>query len=159
MSNIKFKMISGGQTGVDRAALDVAMKWGIPYSGWCPAGRWAEDGQIPERYLLKVTPLKDPAQRTVWNVRDSDGVLILCGKNDSVGTQLAQHTAEELGRPIYHSELGKEIGPIVEWVHTLNSGTVNVAGPRESERPGMYRQSFHFLERLVIYLMAERSTS
>ncbi len=151
--------MSGGQTGVDRAALDVAMKWGIPYAGWCPAGRWAEDGPIPERYLLKATPLADPAQRTVWNVRDSDGLLILCGSIKSEGTLLAQHTASELNHPIYHLEMGEAVRPLVEWIQTLKSGTVNVAGPRESEQSGAYEQAFYLMEKLAIYLAAVRSTS
>lgn len=73
------KIVSGGQTGVDRAALDVAMALGLEIGGWCPAGRWAEDGPIDARYPLNETPSADPAQRTEWNVCDSDGTLILTG--------------------------------------------------------------------------------
>ena len=67
------KIVSGGQTGVDRAALDWALASGVPYGGWCPLGRWAEDGPIDARYPLRETPGADPAQRTEWNIRDSDG--------------------------------------------------------------------------------------
>ena len=70
------KIISGGQTGVDRAALDFAIEHDIPYGGWCPKGRKAEDGPIGSRYLLKETPTSTYPQRTEWNVRDSDGTVI-----------------------------------------------------------------------------------
>ncbi|MXZ58236.1 MAG: molybdenum cofactor carrier [Rhodothermaceae bacterium] len=160
MSDSKFTIISGGQTGVDRAALDVAIKWGLPYKGWCPAGRWAEDGKIPGRYLLRVTPESNPAQRTVWNVQESDGVLILGGIEDSEGTQLARKTAEELHQPVLHAELGDPVELVIQWVRALESGIVNVAGPRESEHPGIYEGAFEFLDRVVQgYLAAERNTS
>src|SRR4051794_33669346 len=70
-------IISGGQTGVDRAALDAAMQLRIACGGWCPLGRLAEDGRIPERYPLVETPSDDVAQRTEWNVRDCGAVLVL----------------------------------------------------------------------------------
>src|SRR5262245_51361441 len=77
MRKVISKIVSGGQTGVDRAALDVALELGIPCGGWCPKGRLAEDGPIPERYPLKETTLRVYPQRTEWNVRDSDGTLVL----------------------------------------------------------------------------------
>src|SRR5262245_56376343 len=77
MLKVISKIVSGGQTGVDRAALDVALELGIPCGGWCPKGRLAEDGPIPDRYPLKETPSAVYPQRTEWNVRDSDGTLIL----------------------------------------------------------------------------------
>lgn len=160
MSGSKFTIISGGQTGVDRAALDVAIKWGLPYRGWCPAGRWAEDGKIPDRYLLRVTPESNPAQRTIRNVEESDGVLILGGIKASAGTQLARTTAEERKRPVHHAELGDPIELVIQWVQTLESGIVNVVGPRESEQPGIYAGAFKFLERVVQgFLAADRNTS
>ena len=82
------KLLSGGQSGVDRAVLDVAMERGIDYGGWCPKGGWAEDFPLPPGVLakypnLKETPLADPAQRTEWNVRDADACMIVLGA-DSV---------------------------------------------------------------------------
>ena len=71
------RVVSGGQRGVDRAALDVAIELSIPHGGWCPAGRRAEDGRIPDHFQLQETPSRDYPQRTRWNVRDSDGTLIL----------------------------------------------------------------------------------
>ena len=77
LHNFIAKLISGGQTGVDRAALDAALAAGLPIGGWCPKGRLAEDGVIPLRYPLQETPSQQYAQRTRWNVRDADGTLIL----------------------------------------------------------------------------------
>ena len=71
------KLVSGGQTGVDRVALDFARSQNLPHGGWCPFGRRAEDGTIPASFVLRETPSDDPAQRTEWNVRDSDGTVIL----------------------------------------------------------------------------------
>jgi len=101
------KIMSGGQTGVDRAALDAAMALGLPYGGWCPRGGWAEDHPTPPgvrtRYpLLRETPSRDPATRTRRNVRDSDGTLILVDSRDvtlSRGTALTLAVAERLGKP------------------------------------------------------------
>lgn len=146
---------------MDRATLDVAMKWRLSYHGWCPAGRWAEDGRIPDQYVLQVTPQADPAQRTVWNVRDSDALLILGELPRSEGTLLAQRTAEELGRPIHHALPEEHADTTCKWLkHFGSSCTLNVAGPRESEQPGIYKTAFVFLEALVeCYFAAERSAS
>src|SRR3954454_8651242 len=82
------KIVSGGQTGVDRAALDVALALGIPCGGWCPKGRKAEDGPIEDRYPLSETPSSDYRQRTLWNIRDSDATLILTWGEPTGGTLL-----------------------------------------------------------------------
>src|SRR5215217_2323846 len=94
----EMKIVSGGQTGVDRAALDVALELGIECGGWCPAGRQAEDGPIDARYPLRETPSADPAQRTEWNVRDSDATLLLTTGAASPGTELTREVARRLGR-------------------------------------------------------------
>lgn len=159
--SLYLSFVSGGQTGVDRATLDVAMKWRLPYYGWCPAGRWAEDGRIPDQYILRVTPQADPAQRTVWNVRDSDALLVLGELRRSDGTLLAQRTAEELGRPVHHAMPEEHVETTCEWLKAFGGRcTLNVAGPRESEQPGIYKTAFVFLEALVkCYFAAERSVS
>src|SRR5262245_62085561 len=102
------KIISGGQTGVDRAALDAAIELGIPYGGWCPQDGWAEDCPHPPGLLarypeLRATPLADPAQRTEWNVRDADASLIIVdarGVPASRGTALAAEFAGGYGKPL-----------------------------------------------------------
>ena len=92
-------LVSGGQTGVDRAALDVALALGIACGGWCPRGRRAEDAPLPRRYPLNETPSADYAQRTGWNVRDSDATLLLTPLPPDGGTALTLELAERMGRP------------------------------------------------------------
>ena len=107
-------IISGGQSGVDRAALDEAIARGIPYGGWCPKGGWAEDMPEPPGLLaryphLRETPSADPAERTEWNVRDSDACLILVeasGVAVSGGTALAEKLAARYGKPLLMVDVG-----------------------------------------------------
>lgn len=131
-------IVSGGQTGVDRAALDVAMERGIECGGWCPAGRWAEDGPIDPRYPLCETPSADPAERTEWNVRGSDGTALLFGSGPSPGADLTAELARRLGRPVYPWRLNAppDAGHFRRWLRAHRIRTLNVAGPRESECPG-----------------------
>jgi hypothetical protein len=133
-------VVSGGQTGVDRAALDVALERGIPCGGWCPAGRWAEDGPIHPCYPLRQTPSADPAQRTEWNVRDSDGTALLVAPAASPGTERTAEVARRLGRPVYRWRLDAD--PDAEgfrrWLREHSIRTLNLAGPRESESPGIH---------------------
>jgi hypothetical protein len=133
-------LVSGGQTGVDRAALDVALERGMPCGGWCPAGRWAEDGPIDPRYPLRETPSDDPAERTEWNVRDSEGTLLLTTSAASLGTELTEEVARRLGRPVYPWRLDAppDSGAFRRWLQAHHIRTLNVAGPRESESPGVY---------------------
>ena len=154
------RIVSGGQTGVDRAALDVAIALGIAYGGWCPRGGWAEDeplapGLLARYPLLRETPAAEPAQRTRWNVRDSDATLILLGgapSSASPGTALTLAAARELGRPHAVVELGA--GDALERAGALlaglpSDGTLNVAGPRESGAPGIYARSRALLAELL----------
>ena len=137
------KIVSGGQTGVDRAALDWALARGVPCGGWCPLGRWAEDGPIDVRYPLRETPGADPALRTEWNIRDSDGTLIVTlARRLSGGTLLTAGLARRLARPLLH--LAKADGPAAGQAESLRQfigqheiRVLNVAGPRESGEPGV----------------------
>src|SRR6516162_5915243 len=99
MRKVISKVVSGGQTGVDRAALDIALELGVPCGGWCPKGRLAEDGVIPDRCPLTETPTKRYPQRTEWNVRDSDATLILAAGKPTVGTKLTVEVCRRLGKP------------------------------------------------------------
>ncbi len=139
-------MISGGQTGVDRAALDAARALGIGVGGWCPAGRWAEDGPIATRYPLRETPQADPAVRTRWNVRDSAATLILHRGTLAGGARLCLETAEALGRPVQCVALtgGPPEAGVIAWMQSRN-GRVNIAGPRASEAPGIYEEAYAYL--------------
>ena len=133
-------IVSGGQTGVDRAALDVAIALGFPVGGWCPKGRRAEDGVIAETYPLTETPLAEYAQRTAWNVRDTDGTLVLLFDKPSPGTNVTIEEANALGKALLLVDLttNPEEMEILGWLEANGILVLNVAGPRESEAPGIY---------------------
>ena len=133
-------MISGGQTGVDRAALDAALEAGLAIGGWCPRGRQAEDGVIPARYPLRETASSDPAERTRLNVEGGDATLIVACGASSPGTELTVALAREIGRPVYLVMPGEAPapGPFGDWILANGVRILNVAGPRESECPGIY---------------------
>ncbi len=148
------RIVSGGQTGVDRAALDAAAACGLETGGWCPAGRSSEDGAIPARYPLRETPSSDPAQRTEWNVRDSDATLVLSREAPRGGTALAITAARRQARPLL--ELRLEPGGNAEalararaWLEGARVHALNVAGPRESEEPGVGDDARGFLRALL----------
>ena len=145
------KIISGGQTGVDRAALDAAILLGIEHGGWCPRGRLAEDGRIPDRYRLRETDSADYRVRTEWNVLDGDATLILCRGPLGGGTLLTHALAEQHGRPCLVIDL--QAPPVVEevvhWLRRHDIATLNVAGPRESQSPGIGDAAASFLADLL----------
>jgi hypothetical protein len=144
------RIVSGGQTGVDRAALDVALELGIPCGGWCPRGRRADDGRIPARYPLTETGSPFYKVRTERNVRDSDGTLILnLGKLDG-GTAYTARMAKKHGKPCLIVSLDSEVDPrqITEWLRANNMRCVNIAGPREGKRPGVYAAARDLLLRV-----------
>lgn len=144
------RVVSGGQSGVDRAALDSAMFAGIPCGGWCPLGRRAEDGPIGELYIMDETPTEDYAERTNWNVRDSDATLILTDGDVNGGTALTMDYATQLHRPMLHMDFRwhPDPQPVLEWLVKERVYTLNVAGPRESKSPGIYQKSRAFLDKL-----------
>ena len=136
-------VVSGGQSGVDRAALDAALALAVPVGGWCPAGRWAEDGPIPARYPLVETPSADPEERTRWNVRDADATLVLSPGPPSGGTRLTADVARRLGRPLFVAAPTDAVDAAVRWAARAVplAGRLDVAGPRESEAPGVYAEA------------------
>jgi hypothetical protein len=134
------KLVSGGQTGADRAALDFALARHLPHGGWCPRGRRAEDGPLAARYQLRETPDDDHAQRTEWNVRDSDGTVIFSLAAELTGG--SAHTADcarRLGRPWLHltPAVPQPARLLREFVAAHALATLNVAGPRASEEPAV----------------------
>jgi hypothetical protein len=147
-------VVSGGQTGVDRAALDAAAAAGLARGGFCPRARAAEDGPIPAAYPLRETPSADPAERTSWNVRDSDATLALTRGAPRGGTALALERARELGRPALRLDLAA-LAPADAarsaraWLRRERVGVLNVAGPRESEAPGIYAEARALLEEVL----------
>lgn len=133
------KIVSGGQTGADRAALDWAVANGIAHGGWCPRGRRAEDGAIDVRYALVETPSKNYGQRTKWNVRDSDATLIVSNNPGLSGGSLktADH-ARLLGKPCLHIyEISVAARKLSDFLAVHEVRVLNVAGPRESSSPGI----------------------
>ena len=144
---------SGGQTGVDRAALQVAIALGIRYGGWCPKGGWAEDSPTPPGVrahypLLVETPSADPRQRSAWNVRDSDATMLVAkgDSSDSPGTDFTRMCAELIfERPVFVVRLDERqsVTDVQRWLarrlrdNARPTFTLNVAGPRESEIPGI----------------------
>jgi hypothetical protein len=142
------KLVSGGQTGVDRAALEVALQLGIPCGGWCPRGRRAEDGTIPARYPLAETPDTRYPQRTAWNVRDSDGTLVLHAGPPRGGTALTLRVARRQGKPLLAVDLDDDpdAAVVAEWITRSGIQLLNVAGPRESESPGIGSRAARLLE-------------
>ena len=145
------RLISGGQTGADRAGLDVGLALNIPVGGWCPQGRKAEDGRIPDRYPLTETAEADYDTRTRRNVEHSDGTLILnLGMLDG-GTALTVKLARQMGKPCLIVALEEGIEPTAfrEWLDENHIAVLNVAGPRESKRPGVYDATCRLLNALL----------
>ncbi len=141
------KIISGGQTGVDRGALDAAIELGLPHGGWCPRGRTAEDGRIPSSYNLAETDSTDYPERTERNVLDGDATLIFCRGPLSGGTELTLRLAKRHGRPRLVVDLGGFIEPAVvrDWLTHNAVEVLNVAGPRESQSPGIAAAAREYL--------------
>ncbi len=158
MTGAPMRIVSGGQSGVDRAALDVAASRGLDLGGWCPRGGWAEDFPDPPGVLEKYpqmteTPGNDPSQRTRWNVRDADATLILVTTEIGVsaGSDFTLACALALAKPhlVIDLRAGDALSAAREWVSRIAPATLNVAGPRESEAPGVYRAARRFLETLL----------
>ena len=147
------RVISGGQTGVDRAALDVALKLGVPCGGWCPRGRRAEDGPLKEVYPLQETPSSDYTQRTRWNVRDSDGTVVLYKSSLSGGSALTVELAKEQAKPCLVIDLCEDSSPeiLLDWLKLQQIRTLNVAGTRESGSTGIYEEACQFLKEAFSY--------
>jgi len=145
------KIVSGGQSGVDRAALDAGLAMGVPVGGWCPRGRLAEDGTIPPRYPLKETDTAEYEQRTELNVRDSGATLIITRGTPTGGTAYTVDMAAKWDRPCMVVDLadGADIPEIVRWLEAQGIATLNVAGPRESSMPRIHDEAYALLAALL----------
>lgn len=158
-------IISGGQTGTDRAALDAAIALNIPYGGWCPKGRIDEIDVIPKKYsgLTEIsgefkTEQENYDTRTKHNIRDSDGTLILVPKKPlppkiKDGTLLTIKEVERQKKPHLEIDLSepmeKKIDAIINWVEKHNIQILNIAGPRETSSPGIYQASLEVIENVL----------
>jgi hypothetical protein len=155
------KIVSGGQTGVDRAALDVAVKLGIPHGGWVPKGRIAEDGPISHHYRVRETPTAIYAERTEKNVVDSDGTLIISRGDLSGGSEVTREMALKHDRPWLHVDLNQTAAfraavLITQWIDTHRIQVLNVAGPRASKNPRIYPDTLSLLESVYFMSLAPR---
>lgn len=137
------KIVSGGQTGADRAGLDFAIYHNLTHGGWCPKGRIAEDGAIASQYDLVETPSEKYNQRTEWNVRDSDGTVIFTMSKDlSGGSMLTAKFAQKHGKPMLHIYPGVNYQPelgLLRFVEAQEIKVLNIAGSRASKAPEVYR--------------------
>jgi hypothetical protein len=145
------KIISGGQTGADQAALDVAIKMGIPHGGWIPKGRKTEKGYLPDKYRLQEMPDGNYAKRTVKNVIDSGATLILSHGKLSGGSEFTRIVAEKYRRPCLHVDLSlqsdlRAARTIKDWIIQCKIEVLNVAGPRESNDPHIYAATVNILQ-------------
>lgn len=166
------KIISGGQTGVDQSALQVAIDAGLEHGGWCPPGRVCESGIIPDHFHLKETafardtsaPNIPRSQRTIWNIRDSDGTLIFWDKEvaklqSDKGTKLTLDIAKKLGKPYLVVDLNsydvdqQNVSGIVEeikgWLIKNEIEILSVGGPSENTCPGIFKKTYHLLLPIV----------
>ncbi len=153
-------IISGGQTGVDRAALDFAMQRGILCTGWCPRDRAAEDGAIPLRYPLIETEDPVPEVRTEKNVMDSDGTLVIVHGTPDPGTGHTIEMAYKHEKPFFMHDLVSSGMPdvVAHWLRRFRVQILNIAGPRESLSPGIHDATVEFLIELFAFLdMPEES--
>ena len=157
------RIISGGQTGADRAALDFAIKMDLPHGGYVPKGRMAEDGPIPDEYKLQEMPTSSYPKRTEQNVIDSDGTLVITHGKLTGGSLLTKEFAENQKKPCLHVDLNKEVEyaaavHIDDWAQEHGIEVLNVAGPRASKDPKVYEKVLKVLE--IVYQMqasAEKS--
>mgnify|MGYP001369147878 CR=1 FL=1 len=137
------KIISGGQTGADRAALDFAIDHNIPYGGWLPKGRITEDGTLSYRYHLQEMPTEDYSKRTEKNVLDSDGTVIVSNGFLTGGSAVTREFAMEHKKPWIHLDL-KELSmneaadKMIAWLTENEIRVLNVAGPRAGKDPSIY---------------------
>lgn len=146
------KVLAGGQTGVDRGALNAALAMGFPCGGWCPKGRLAEDGTIPDRYPLSETPTSVYEERTEWNARDSDATLILTRHATlGGGTKFTHEMADRYNRACLVLDPGapENLKAAHSWLSDHAVKTLNVAGPRESEEPGIQEVAQAFITMLL----------
>lgn len=165
---------TGGQSGADRGAMDAALACGVTLSGWCPAGGWAEDFPNPPGVMtrypqLRATPLRDVAQRTEWNIRDSTCCLVLntAGHGVSQGTDIGYALYERYHVPAFEividgiESLDKQVEHACAWLEALPEETLvlGVGGPRESECPGIYGIAYHVVTAILDRCAASRGVA
>ncbi len=161
LNNFIKEIVSGGQTGVDRAALDVAVEYKIEHSGWCPHGRKAEDGVIPAKYHLREAPAPTCEEkvdldaiykkRTELNAKDSDGTLVIVEGSPIGGTLYTIEMTEKHKKPYFVLNLliNQNITDVAKWIVKNNIHKINIAGPRASQTVGIYKSAYGVLCQLI----------
>jgi hypothetical protein len=154
------KIISGGQTGADQAALDTAIRWNIPHGGWLPRGRLTEAGRLPDRYQMQEMPTDSYAARTERNVIDSDGTLIISHGPLTDGSKYTKEMAQKHNRPFLHIDLNETDIPnaarhVYNWIADTRIKTLNTAGSRASNDPSIYQSVVHLLTNVLIMDLIE----
>jgi len=150
------KIISGSQSGVNRAALDVALDKNFPCGGWCPKGRLAEDGKLPSKYPIHEAKSSDDRIATELNITEGDGTLILSWGRSTGGTAMAQIITRRRGKPCLVIDLQltynyeKTSRAILDWVEDNKIEVLNITGPRESRCPGIYGDAKALLGKLIL---------
>lgn len=155
------KIISGGQTGADRAGLDVALWHRFPHGGWCPKGRKAEDGPLEGQYQLVETPSANYLQRTEWNVRDSDGTIICTLASELTGgSKRTAEFAEKHKKPFLHVHRGiyQPDVALQAFINAHGIKVLNIAGSRESKEPGIHERVKELLNRSLFWSEANPNT-
>jgi hypothetical protein len=156
------KIISGGQTGADQAALDAAIKLGIPHGGWIPKGRMTEDGPLSDRYDLIEMPTESYPERTKKNIRESDGTLILSSGRLTGGSEYTEKWVLKYDKPMLHIDLSS-ITPfdtavlINDWIVEYDIKVMNVAGPRASKDSKIYQSTLDIIESVLFLCFSENN--
>jgi hypothetical protein len=145
-NNLSIK--SGGQTGVERAALDYALCNGLLYSGWCPHGRRADDGIIPRRYVLQEAFSEDLIARVAQNIIESDGVLIIIYNEMDEPTQLAYDLALDYQKPVFVWAIYKNHNHrlVANWIEKEKISVLNITGPSEKNAAGIHEETLDLLD-------------
>lgn len=148
----RLKIISGGQTGADRAALDFAIEHRIPHGGWCPKGRWTEEGQLDKKYNLCETKTAEYEERTLKNVLSSDATLIFCHGELSGGSLHTLILAQIHEKPVLVVDFRDSILPlqVKNWIKKHHVKILNIAGPRASKDPKIYEDVYQYLKKLLL---------
>jgi hypothetical protein len=156
------KIISGGQTGADQAALDAAIKLGIPHGGWIPKGRLTENGPLSERYNLIEMSTESYPDRTKKNIRESDGTLILSRGRLTGGSEYTEKWSLKYGKPMLHIDLSS-VTPfdaavlINDWIVDYDIKVMNVAGPRASKDSKIYQSTLDIIESVLFLCFSENN--
>ena len=156
------KIISGGQTGADQAALDAAIKLSIPHGGWIPKGRLTEAGPLSDRYNLIEMPTESYPDRTKKNIRESDGTLILSHGRLTGGSEYTKKWALKYDKPMLHTDLSSVTSfvatvQINNWIVDYDIKIMNVAGPRASKDSKIYQSTLDIIESALFLCFSENN--